>query len=775
MASKVTVTVSLVDLFSTGASRIANAIKAFEDRLVAAAQRVPVLGQAITAMTRSVTLFTRVAADLRKALDILADTRVGRAITAIGTALTASVRVSLNALSSLSSAVLNVRTLLLGLGAAFVGSRIVSSFTRTAAELSRITDNARRLGLATTEIARLEFAARLAGVEISSLTVAVSTFNRVIGRVRQGFQSTQTQTILDSIGITREDIDTGKSFIDLFPKIAEGLNKLSEADRAFAAQALFGRAALDVLSLFEGDSSKLLANLEQVRRLVPSERSIQIGDKLDDTIVSLGLAFQRLRSSIIEALGPAVISLLERFINKIVALSDTLTPLLRGIALVIADPRLRFFADDNRGIIAALKSDTLQGAEGPDLTTAAGQVLKTRAIEISPYRKALTDLFDQLTRLAANLIARLVTFLIQLLVRLIPTIFNVLRVALAPQFAKLFAFIAEQVRGSTLDSLLGIADLAQGIANSLSGSDVEGALDGFKKALADNIASFGAPVGELVTGIGVDFAEFADNAAPAIEKLKELGAAAIETEKALDGVSETTKKATDNTLTFWKALDQGRLDFINQVGTAFDQVRRAVVDITNAIANNLTTAIVDFGAGAKDAGQAFADFARDVLRNIAEIIVQMIVLNTISQLFGGGGGSLFGFVVGAQGFAHGGLVRGPWSPQGVDRIPAMLRAREFVQPEASVRHYGVDVMEALRRRLIPRDLLMGFTGGRHLAPPVGSHLASGGMPGGGAAGVTVAIVPTDPVSMDRLTSAQRTALRRFIIDNKDVVKTAARS
>ena len=39
-----------------------------------------------------------------------------------------------------------------------------------------------------------------------------------------------------------------------------------------------------------------------------------------------------------------------------------------------------------------------------------------------------------------------------------------------------------------------------------------------------------------------------------------------------------------------------------------------------------------------------------------------------------------------------------------DNIPAWLTAREFVHPVDSVDYYGLAFMEAVRRRLFPRDL-----------------------------------------------------------------------
>lgn len=66
--------------------------------------------------------------------------------------------------------------------------------------------------------------------------------------------------------------------------------------------------------------------------------------------------------------------------------------------------------------------------------------------------------------------------------------------------------------------------------------------------------------------------------------------------------------------------------------------------------------------------------------------------------------------------AEGGLIPG-WSPHSkADNIPAWLTADEFVQPVDTVKYYGVDFMEALRRRQIPRDLIKGYASGGSVMP-----------------------------------------------------------
>lgn len=64
------------------------------------------------------------------------------------------------------------------------------------------------------------------------------------------------------------------------------------------------------------------------------------------------------------------------------------------------------------------------------------------------------------------------------------------------------------------------------------------------------------------------------------------------------------------------------------------------------------------------------------------------------------------------GFAEGGQIGG-WSPHPkADNIPAMLTAREWVQPVAAVDYYGAAAMSAIQHRQVPREVLTGFARGQ---------------------------------------------------------------
>jgi hypothetical protein len=64
------------------------------------------------------------------------------------------------------------------------------------------------------------------------------------------------------------------------------------------------------------------------------------------------------------------------------------------------------------------------------------------------------------------------------------------------------------------------------------------------------------------------------------------------------------------------------------------------------------------------------------------------------------------------GYADGGQIGG-WSPHSrADNIPAMLTAKEWVHPVDAVDYYGPQIMGAIQKRQVPREVLAGFAAGQ---------------------------------------------------------------
>jgi hypothetical protein len=85
----------------------------------------------------------------------------------------------------------------------------------------------------------------------------------------------------------------------------------------------------------------------------------------------------------------------------------------------------------------------------------------------------------------------------------------------------------------------------------------------------------------------------------------------------------------------------------------------------------------------------------------------------------------------AQKLAEGGLVLGYSPTSKSDNIPAYLTANEYVQPVDTVKHYGLGIMNALRKKMIPKEVFTGYSLPVQRFPSRGSgRYASGGLVSG---------------------------------------------
>lgn len=113
-------------------------------------------------------------------------------------------------------------------------------------------------------------------------------------------------------------------------------------------------------------------------------------------------------------------------------------------------------------------------------------------------------------------------------------------------------------------------------------------------------------------------------------------------------------------------------------------------EIRVSFASGLADGLLDFADGTKSAAQAFEDFARSFLRQIAKMILQQAILNSLKSAGG------FGFSEGGpvQAFASGGYVSGPGTSTS-DSIPARLSDGEFVMKAKAVKKLGLGFLNGL--------------------------------------------------------------------------------
>lgn len=235
---------------------------------------------------------------------------------------------------------------------------------------------------------------------------------------------------------------------------------------------------------------------------------------------------------------------------------------------------------------------------------------------------------------------------------------------------------------------------------------------------------------------------------------------------------------------------------------------QATVDVMTSViqgfAQTASAAIVDaFTDPQADIQQSFANLFKQIAQQLIQLAIQAAIVRAGAALgFSGGGsvptgpgrargGQVFGgnfapsaahFGSTARGFMDGGRPAGiPAS----DTVPAWLTPREFIEPVASVDTYGLDFMEAIRRRAIDPKIIRMLMGGAvptvsvSRSPTNRFSFASGGaVPEARSSGIgrssaptPAYIVPSDQAAENFLNGGQQGALR-WIRENQAGVRTA---
>jgi TP901 family phage tail tape measure protein len=175
-------------------------------------------------------------------------------------------------------------------------------------------------------------------------------------------------------------------------------------------------------------------------------------------------------------------------------------------------------------------------------------------------------------------------------------------------------------------------------------------------------------------------------------------------------------------LTKKEALEQAQhLQFMARMKLQADQ-ERSVLLARLQMASQVATGMQDlFGTLYESSGKKIkAFFYLQKAAAIANAVINTAEGVTKALAQGGIFGPVMAGIITATGAAQIALImaqtfKGMWKGGPVtggsgtkDDVPIMATRGEFMQPEPTVRYYGVEVMEAIRRRLIPRENLRGF-------------------------------------------------------------------
>ena len=242
---------------------------------------------------------------------------------------------------------------------------------------------------------------------------------------------------------------------------------------------------------------------------------------------------------------------------------------------------------------------------------------------------------------------------------------------------------------------------------------------------------------------------------------------------ALDLIAESARTATgsEGLGGFFEGIGQG----VSAAAAEFDSLSKVGQVVGGQLASGLSEGLVDVFIRGRESFRAFlAELLAGLGATIAKVALLKLIeagtggigsaASSIAAAFASGGGQVL------PGFAGGGPV--PGVDTGRDSVLAALRPREFVEPVASVDYYGRGVLEAMRQRLIPRELFAGMNlpAGVRTVRPRSGYAAGGDVSpsiGSLAGGPQRSFIVADEQAFDRLVRGGNSALLRAQDRNRE--------
>lgn len=257
--------------------------------------------------------------------------KVSAVFSASTSGLTSGVKSASSAFSSLRGDIAGLRTgmtTLVAINAAqFFGqlansaSQAIGSLVRMGQAEADVIDQTSklgaRLGMTYAEMAGLSLAGDLAGVSMEKIGAAATKADVAFVKAANG--SKTAIGAFDAIGLSVEQLN-GLSAAQRFDAIAEAIAGLpTEAERAAASIAIFGKAGADLLPLFSQGAGAIAAARTEAEAfgLALTNAQGQNVEAMNDAFTRAQKAIQGVVQQVVAYLAPAVTSVTEAFSNLI--------------------------------------------------------------------------------------------------------------------------------------------------------------------------------------------------------------------------------------------------------------------------------------------------------------------------------------------------------------------------------------------------------------------------------------------------------------------------
>ncbi|MEQ1787909.1 MAG: hypothetical protein ABL966_12710 [Acidimicrobiales bacterium] len=592
----------------------------------------------------------------------------------------------------------SLRNIVLGFVTGATIGRIVSGFNATTKSLESIGDASERLGLTVETLSALKYTADLNGSSFEELANIVSTAQKNVAQ----FTTTgggKAAEFLRRLNVELEDTNGNvRKAEELIPDLARAISQLpTEADKILFSEKIFGsdkilNLGIEKLKLYRQEAQRLGA--------IFTPEQVRAAQDYRDSIDRIAAAWEGVKARVIQSIGPALAEIL----NK-------------GASFVAAIPEM--------------------------ISTLAGNI-KAALTDEGPVGAAAREGFSRLGMAIGLLVSQMAVDVMRVLYETVKVGSSAVVMAL---FGGLKGVIGERLEDLTVWVLMKVSDNLKTVGMGLAGAG-QGVLGAAIMGIGGKIdwrTMFRDLKMSRAEAAGADFGEFfrdvtrdAQGLIAAFKTLRENAAAGgselLGTIDNLIGVSEALAKTTIDVKLFQEQLREtfanktaiptfaqeltrgwtaGIDEFIEAAENGFNQGRQLAQGFANTIATNLTGAIMGLITHTKTLAQAVKEFFAGVFTQIAQMIVQLLVVRALAGIFGA---MVFG---GASGTVSGGETITPGV--GFERTTGYAHTGGLIASSGIQRYHGGGMPGAGER------LIMAQTGEGIINRRAMAGIGSGGL------------------------------------------------
>lgn len=667
----------------------------------------------------------------------------------------------------------SIKTLMAGVLAAIGTGRMVQAFNETARSIKAIGVASGDLGLAVSEMSKLKYVAEQNNSSFEALQVGIK--NMFTGLAQAAVTGgSDTSRALTELGINvRDSAGHMRAMSDLLPELADRISGIQDPlTKAAFAEAIFGKQWQEMSRVLEGGGARIKHFGDELERLggVITPAQLDAAQKYTDSIDHLNAAWEGLWKQTVQRIGPdlanwinwaaAAIAAVPDMIKNVIdvmrkSTSDPVTAMRVGVLL---DKTVNLFKET--GIAAgstfmAMLRDALSLGLPllTDVMKNIGKSLIKNMIEgmgdaiglIGSIDKFAGGKFSAMKNsigaaLTANpTTAPLGSMLLGINFEAMGNEFKLAAGGLGLEITADSEKFVEQVREALTSGTSATAIAIRKAADRLKDAGVD------VLATADNLFQFSAEIKKHLVG-DPPAATPGPTSNPDPTKIGAPGAAPRESSvEAYTGPAGRQHFYGFNMQDFTKGLVEGMAQFRDMVNDAETQGVNMAISIGMALSQNVSSAISDVIAGTKSMGDAFREMLSATLRQVSDLIIQLMVMRAISGIagsfLGGGGysgvekttgrGDIFsnngvfvnkGGPIDVHRFAGGGGVPGP-SYVNRDVVPALLTPGEFVLSQRGRRANSMSDLEYMNRGGSARDL--GGGGGLNVNVTIHQNIQGG--------------------------------------------------